>query len=66
MELNDAVSILRGYNKWRRGDENYTQPDPRVIGQAIDAVVDHFLNTTECEKPRHEPRHGVVIKEAAK
>jgi hypothetical protein len=42
MELKDAILTLRGYNTWRRGDENYTQPDPRVIGEAIDAVVDGY------------------------
>jgi hypothetical protein len=40
--LTEAVATLRGYNRWRRGDENYTQPCPRAIGQAIDAVVDGY------------------------
>ena len=35
----EAATILRQFNEWRRGDENIPQPDPREIGEAIDAAI---------------------------
>ncbi len=34
----EALSILRQYNAWRRGDsdQRHFDPDPKKIGQAID------------------------------
>ena len=39
--IREAVDVLRRHNKWRRGDDADAL-DPRVISQAIDAVVAHF------------------------
>ena len=36
----ETANFLRRYNEWRRGDEDIPQPDPRVIGKAIDAAVE--------------------------
>ena len=36
----EAAAFLRQFNEWRRGDEDIPQPDPRVIGEAIDAAVE--------------------------
>ncbi len=33
---------LRQFNKWRRGDESVPQPDPKAIGELIDAVSDRL------------------------
>ena len=35
-----TTAILHRYNAWRRGDDkSLEQPDPREIGEAIDAAV---------------------------
>ena len=40
MTLQQAIEILDAYNKWRRDNEGiYTMPDPKVIGEALDAVI---------------------------
>ena len=36
----EVATKLRAFNEWRRGDEDIPQPDPRVIGKAIDAAVE--------------------------
>ena len=42
--MDDHVETLRRYNRWRRGTEYNGKfeemPDPRVIGEAIDAACD--------------------------
>ena len=36
----ETAAFLRQFNEWRRGDEDIPQPDPRVIGEAIDAAIE--------------------------
>ena len=36
----ETAAFLRQFNKWRRGDEDIPQPDPREIGEVIDAAVE--------------------------
>ena len=37
----EVTTTLRRYNQWRRGNlEGLPQPDPREIGEAIDAAVE--------------------------
>lgn len=37
----ETITILRRYNVWRRGNlEGMPQPDPREIGEAIDAAIE--------------------------
>ncbi len=40
MTPTEITTILRQFNEWRRGDEDIPQPDPREIGEAIDAAVE--------------------------
>ena len=41
MTLTQTAAFLRRYNVWRRGNlEGMPQPDPREIGEAIDAAVE--------------------------
>ena len=40
MTLNEVTTILRNFNKWRRGNENIPQLDAREIGKAIDAAIE--------------------------
>jgi len=39
MTPTEVTNILRQFNEWRRGDEDIPQPDPREIGEAIDAAA---------------------------
>ena len=50
MTPTETATILRNYNLWRRGNlEGMPQPDPREIGEAIDAAVEMIerLKATE-------------------
>ena len=41
MTPTETADILRQFNEWRRGNlEGMPQPDPREIGEAIDAAVE--------------------------
>jgi hypothetical protein len=40
MTPTETAAILRQFNEWLRGDEDIPQPDPREIGEAIDAAVE--------------------------
>ena len=40
MTPTETATILRQLNEWRRGDEDIPQPDPREIGEAIDAAIE--------------------------
>lgn len=40
MTPTETATILRQFNEWRRGAETIEQPDPREIGEAIDAAVE--------------------------
>ena len=44
MTPTEVAAILRQFNEWRRGDyepsEQPAPPDPREIGEAIDAAVE--------------------------
>ncbi len=37
-----AAKILREHNRWRRGSDDFPQPDPFIIGLAIDYAVAHL------------------------
>lgn len=41
MELKQAIEILRKHNEWRRGAE-IPMTDPKILGEAIDCVVENF------------------------
>ena len=41
MTPTETVTILRKFNEWRRDfDDKIEQPDPREIGEAIDAAIE--------------------------
>ena len=41
MTPTEVTTILRQFNEWRRGDDYILpQPDPRKVGEAIDAAVE--------------------------
>lgn len=47
MKIEKAIQVLRDYNLWRRADEDMDQPDPREIGQAIDAAIEAMEELNE-------------------
>lgn len=56
MTSDQVVAILRHYNAWRRDDEGAVEmPEPRVIGEAIDAAI-HLLSSRKSAK-----NNGVLI-----
>ena len=50
----ETAAFLRQLNEWRRGDEDIPQPDPRVIGEAIDAAVEMIDRLEAAEKERDD------------
>ena len=42
MKLDEAVELLRYYNKWRRGNTDLLMPHPKEIGVAIDTILYYF------------------------
>ena len=50
MTPTETAAKLRQYNQWRRGNlEGMPQPDPREIGEAIDAAVEMIERMREIE-----------------
>jgi hypothetical protein len=37
-----VASFLKKFNKWRRGDENMRQPDPKEIGIMIELAIEYL------------------------
>ena len=81
MTTTEAATILRHYNLWRRGNlEGMPQPDPREIGEAIDAAIEMIEKAGRIEaaalnlvkvKGRHHSeiayqRLAAAVKEARK
>lgn len=36
------VERLRQYNRWRRGDDNLPQPEPKELGELLDGIADRL------------------------
>lgn len=52
MTSDQVVAILRHYNAWRRDDALAVKmPEPRVVGEAIDAAI-HLLSSRKSAKNR--------------
>lgn len=50
MTPTETAALLRRYNEWRRGNlEGLPQPDPREIGEAIDAAIEMIERLEEAE-----------------
>ena len=59
----EVAAKLRAFNEWRRGDEDIPQPDPRVIGEAIDAAVEMIDRLEAAEKERDALRAKIEAME---
>ena len=51
------VSEVRRYNAWRRGDESQEMPEPKRIGEALDALCDRV---EELEEVVRAARHATL------
>ena len=51
MEINEAVSILKQANLWRRDNDGiYEPPNAKELGTAIDVVVEYLSTNKEIKK----------------
>ena len=60
----ETAAFLRQFNEWRRGDEDIPQPDPRVIGEAIDAAIEMIERTEKMQaalRRHHEMAMGAGL-----
>ena len=59
MTPTEATAILRQFNDWRRGHHD-EQPDPREIGEAIDAAIEMIERLEAAEKERDALRSVIA------
>ena len=63
MTPTETADILRQFNEWRRGNlEGMPQPDPREIGEAIDAAVE-MIERMENMKSALRQHHNLAMGE---
>jgi hypothetical protein len=55
--MTDHLNTLRSFNAWRRGTD-IPQPDPKVIGEAIDHLLDAY---PAIERERDVWRHEAEL-----
>lgn len=46
MKLNEAITILKQHNEWRRGSDEVSMGDVKELGKAIDVIVAFAENVT--------------------
>ena len=56
----ETAATLRQFNEWRRGDEDIPQPDPREIGEAINAAIEMIERLESSEKERANANAAAV------
>ncbi len=64
MTTQEATQLLKEYNVWRRGAE-LEQPNPTVIGKAIDTLLAH-VETHNTKEPAPQPGQQDVTSEVIK
>ena len=61
MTSDQVVAILKHYNAWRRDDEGAVEmPEPRDIGEAIDAAI-HLLSSRKSAKNRRGTEENKTV-----
>lgn len=40
--MTSQAEELRQYNRWRRGDDDLPQPNPKELGELLDSVADRL------------------------
>lgn len=64
---NQTVVFLRNFNRWRRGEDGFQQPCPRVVGSEIDAACDQIQRLErECANWRAAATQAVADRDANK
>ena len=58
----EVAAKLRAFSEWRRGDEDIPKPDPREIGEAIDAAVEMIDRLEAAEKELAELRSSMKFR----
>ena len=55
MTINDAISVLKDFQAWRRYDgpldKSPKMPPPLIIGEAIDKVIEQYETANENAEP---------------
>ena len=66
-DLDNLINRLQLYQKWRRGDDEDFDPDPKIVGKDIDAAISVLLivssltrNTSEAEFEDFEKVESVL------
>jgi len=64
MKKKQTIQILIDFNKWRRWGE-WEQPDPKIIGEAIDNAIcslesKWFIEYQESYKKKYEDTHAIL------
>ena len=64
MTPTETAALLRRYNEWRRGNlEGMLQPDPREIGEAIDAAIE-MIESAEEDRALCDKLAGILTRTA--
>ena len=64
MTPTETAAKLRHYNAWRRGNlEDQPMPDPREIGEAIDAAIE-MIESAEEERALCDKLAGILARTA--
>ena len=64
MTPTETAAALRQYNQWRRGNlEGVPQPDPREIGEAIDAAIE-IIESAEEDRALCDKLAGILTRTA--
>lgn len=56
--MKEHIQTLKRFNAWRRGDDVIEQPNPKAVGQAIDAVIEHLA---ALERDRDDWKHDAQL-----
>lgn len=61
MTTTEAITLVRRYNAWRRGDDDSEIPLPKDIGESLDALCDH---AERLERELAVWKHGTMLLES--
>lgn len=53
MRIEEAITVLHHYQKWRRDNHvpnKYPQPNPKRIGEAIDCAIHHLRMCVQIDR----------------
>jgi len=56
--MKEHIQTLKRFNAWRRGDDVIEQPNPKEVGQAIDAVIEYLATL---QRDRDDWKHEAQL-----